>query len=52
MLTPEELHDIFCTHFTHLTLDDYDRIYGEYWMMETDTEDMEGQTSERNEKDT
>ena len=52
MLTPEELRDIFCTHFTHLTLDDYDRIYGEYWMMETDTEDMEGQTSERNEKDT
>ncbi|MCL1610216.1 hypothetical protein M3089_06650 [Marseilla massiliensis] len=41
MLTPEELHDIFCTHFTHLTLDDYNRICEEYWMMETDTEDMD-----------
>lgn len=49
MLTPEDLHDIFCTHFTHLTLDDYNRIYEEYWMRGTDTA---GQIPADNEEDT
>lgn len=52
-LTPEELYDMYCMYFTHLTLDDYNRIYKEYWMMETDMETMDtsGQTSAHNEKD-
>lgn len=53
LLTPEELYDIYCRHFIHLTWDDYNRICEEYWMMNTDSDGMDtaGQTQVHHEED-